>query len=525
MGDLSKLRIAIGQIEIVEGRPSRNEAALDRAVDAALDDGADILLAPGSLADGSDIRLISLNDSRLDMAGNVAILDACGETYRLAIGQVRSDCDVSVCVDTSPYTLRSVAGAPARSSIVLKPVGMLDAGKRVCALDGGSAAYDARGNLVAKMRDDFSEGVCTFSFDGTQDIAKPCEKKLLTALVATLRRFDAQVLQGSAKWVIGLSGGLDSSVVAALLVLAFGPERVAAYNMATRFNSLATRGNALRCAEALGLELRNGSIEDMVVSLGNTLVHYGYAPNALSGIVLENAQARTRGNLLSTFAALEGGVVVNNGNRIEGALGYATLYGDAIGALAPIGDVSKVELFAIAHDINDTFGYEVVPENLLPVESETGYTWETMPSAELSSGQVDPMKWFYHDWLVGQLLGDGALEPHGKHEKHEDEMVAPVAPSLDEVACEIVERYLEDRLLSSEVGKWVKFYGLDDPKAFEKDLNWVLSGIRKSVFKRIQSPPMIALANPASVCAPVGPQVTPDPSSRFMILASKLHRL
>ena len=523
MGDLSKLKVAIGQMEIVDGRPSRNEAALDRAVDAALDDGADVLIAPGSLTDDRDVRLISLNDSRLDIAGDVAVLDACGETYRISLGCQRENCDFSTRIDLSPFSLRNRPQQPARSQVVIKPVGIRDTGKKVSAFDGGSCAYDDKGGRVVSMRDDFSEGVCTFSFDGSLDICEPCDKKLLTAIVATMRRFDAQVMRGGSKWVIGLSGGLDSSVVAALLVLAFGPERVVGYNMATRFNSAATRGNAARVAESLGFELRGGSIEDMVVALGNTLVRYGYPTDALRGVVLENAQARTRGQLLSTFAALEGGVVVNNGNRIEGALGYATMYGDAIGALAPIGDVSKVELFELSRDINETFGYEVVPANLLPTVTDEGYTWDTMPSAELANGQVDPMKWFYHDWLVGQLLGDGQWEDH---ESTYDEPYSPKTPGmLDEAACTIMEQYFNDRLLDTKVGKWVRFYGLDDPSAFVNDFDWVLSSMRKSVFKRIQSPPLIALANPGSVYSQIEPQVAPEPSQRYLVLASKLRKL
>ena len=512
MGDLTKLRVAAAQVDVVEGRGLAIERALDRAIGSALEGGADVLVALCSLKDARDIRLYALNDTRLDIAGNVAVLDACDETYRVALGSDRADCDFSVLSDVSPYTLKSTSPVAlpemdrAHPCIVLRPVGMLDAGKCVCAFDGGSAAFGFGGARIAALRDDFVEDVRTFTFaDGACEVAA-ADRKLLSAVVTTLRRFDAQVLNGAAKWVIGLSGGLDSCVVAALLTLAFGPDRIVAYSMSTRFNSETTKANAMHVARSLGITLRCGSIENMVVSLGNTLVHYGYAPDALSGLALENAQARSRGQLLSAFSALEGGVVVNNGNRVEGALGYATLYGDSIGALAPIGDLTKVNLFGLAHDVNETFGYEVVPANLLPEETQDGYRWETMPSAELARAQRDPMKWFYHDWLIGRLLGDASEHPI----------------TLDDAACDIMENYLENCLEDTPAAKWVRFYGLEDPRVFLADLEWVLSSMRKASFKRIQAPPYIALASRHSIRAETQAQVAPEASSRYAQLAVRL---
>lgn len=174
--------------------------------------------------------------------------------------------------------------------------------------------------------------------------------------------------------------------------------------------------------------------------------------------------------MLSTFAQVEGGVIMNNGNKVEVMMGYATLYGDAIGAISPIGDVTKVQLFAIAREINRIFDTEIVPFNLIPKETADGFSWETMPSAELKDAQTDPMKWFYHDWLVNKLVDYPGFATE-----------------------RIMERYLEDRLLGSEIGKWIRFYGLDDPAAFIEDLEWVLHQMSISVFKRIQMPPNITL--------------------------------
>ena len=508
MGDLSKLKIAVGQPELACGRPSVNEKARERMVIRAVDAGADVLVMPGSLVDAHDVHLVVLNDSRIDVAGNAVYLEACGETYRVGLEPDDMTCDFAVYSDVSPWTLENGGqGQPPMRfvpTIVLRPVGMRNACKDVLAFDGGTKAFSADGAVMASLRDDFEEDLALVQFAEPNRVHEPAGDKLLAALVKTLRRFDEHVLPWNPKWVIGLSGGLDSSVVAVLLTLAFGADRVVGYNLATRFNTDATKANAAGLAEALGIALRNGSIERLVEATAETASQYGYAGGALSGLVLENVQARLRGHMLSTFAAMEGGVIANNGNRVENALGYATLYGDAIGALAPIGDLTKVRLFGLAHAINGDRGSAIIPENLLPRLTDGGYDWDTPPSAELAEGQVDPMKWFYHDWLVEQLLdGEG----------------------VDAAACDVMERYLSDRLAGCEVGKWVRFHGLDDPRAFADDLDWVLRSMRTSAYKRIQAPPAIRIASPASVAAAEEVQGEIEPSPRFRMLEARIRAL
>lgn len=508
MGDLSKLKIAVGQPELTCGRPSANDEARSRMVERAVDAGADLLVMPGSLEDPKDVHLVVLNDSRIDVAGNAVQLDACGESYRIGLDPDDMSCDFAVRTDVSPWTMASheadQVGMGFVPVITLRPVGMRNVGKNVLAFDGGTTVHGADGLPICVMRDDFEEDLALVRFAEANRMEPPCDDKLLTALVKTMRRFDAQVLPWNPKWVIGLSGGLDSSIVAALLVLAFGPDRVRGYNMATRFNSDATKANAADLAEALGMPLRNGSIQALVDATGEELVQYGYGEDAMSGLVLENVQARVRGHLLSTFAAVEGGVVANNGNRVEAALGYATLYGDAIGALAPIGDLLKTDLFKLARSINGKFDSAVVPENLLPQLTDSGYEWQTPPSAELADNQRDPMKWFYHDWLIARLLD---------------------ADSVDAAACDVMERFLDDRLAGTEAGKWVRFYGLEDPGTFLGDLEWVLKSMRTAAFKRIQAPPAIRVASMASVDAPPEVQGEIEPSQRFKTLSSQIRSL
>lgn len=509
MGDLSKLKLALGQMEIVEGRPSVNERARDAMIERALDAGADALVVPNSLTDESDVGIIGLNDTRIDVSGDVVELFAHGDTYRIGRGEPAHGCDISITADLFPYTVLAPSKEERAGTIVLRPVGIRDCGKKVFAYDGGTTVRGSDGSVLLSLRDDFAEDFAVVDFSRPRKEAGSSESKLLDAVVTSLRRFDAQALSYGPKWVIGLSGGLDSSITAALLVLALGKDRVVSYNMATRYNSDLTKSNAAKIADALDIPLRNGSIEGLVVSLGNTLVQYGYPQDALKGLVLENVQARVRGNLLSTFSAVENGVVINNGNRVECALGYATLYGDAIGAFAPIGDLTKVQLFDLAHQINARFGREVVPENLLPVVSEDGFEWEMMPSAELANGQRDPMKWFYHDWLIGQLLGDGA----------------DGALPLYDCARTILEQYAASRLLDTDAARWVKRYGLDDPKAFAEDFEWVMGSMQRAAFKRIQAPPVLTLASKASVLAPQESQTRREPPLRYNALLSAIRSM
>ena len=512
MGDISKLKIALCQIEPVQGSPSSYERALHQLVDRVRSTGAHLAIFPAPARDALP-RLVAMNGSVVLQEEGHATLSAADELYHIELGcagDVAScdsnsvdGCDFIVGSNWDAWTLadkkapKPLCGKP---TVWANPVGIENFDKRVLAHDGASVALDADGSLLARLRDDFTGDFTPFTFAGGGRKAEPCDLKLLRALVSTVRRFDALVLPWGPKWVIGLSGGLDSSVVAALLVMALGPERVIGYNLATRYNSDATKANAAALAQALGIELRNGSIEQLVTATGGMLSQYGYDDDTMSGLVLENVQARLRGHALSTFAAVEGGVIANNGNRIEAALGYATLYGDAIGALAPIGDVTKVQLFDLSKQINDVFEHEVIPINLLPVENAEGYTWQTMPSAELADGQRDPMKWFYHDWLVSQLLDETAGNP-----------------------CPIMEQYLADRLASTPVAKWVRFYGLsDNPAAFVEDLEWVLRGMRTAAFKRIQAPPSIRVASPASIAANPEWQGAQEPSARYEELKAQI---
>ena len=383
-------------------------------------------------------------------------------------------CDVLIHIESKAWTLDDEGLYDAVMKQLNHPcvvhvnaAGMQNTGKNVLMFDGGSAIYQ-KGEATHRLTDGFvSEcAVIEESFDHR------IEHKLMTCLVRAIHEFDRQTLPYKPKWIIGLSGGLDSSVTAALLSMAVGADRIVGYNLATRYNSENTKDNASNLANALGIELRNGYISEVVEASVRTAEIYGYKEENMATLVLENIQARVRGHLLSTFAQIENGVIMNNGNKIEVALGYATMYGDSIGAIGPIGDLTKVQLFDLSHEINAYLGREVVPERLLPVVNDESLTWEMAPSAELREAQYDPMKWFYHDWLIDQLTGDVSAE-------------------------DIMEDYLSGKLMNSSMGRWLKYYHLDNGKNFIEDLEWVLRQMRVSIFKRVQSVPVVMISKRA----------------------------
>ena len=354
--------------------------------------------------------------------------------------------------------------------VYVNTVGMQNTGKNVVLFDGGSKCISKLGQVVAQCNDGFEQEIKAFDLNRfAPGNLVYNQDKLLNAILTGIKEFDYQIFKGKVNWIIGLSGGIDSSVSAALLVLALGSKRVLGVNMPSKYNQQITINNAMLTAEKLGVEYLDVPIESLVdaTALVTKLNH----EDANSIEVVENTQARIRGHILSTIAAIRNGVVVNNGNKVETALGYCTIYGDTIGALSPLGDCTKMQVFDLARQLNKRFEDGVVPENLIPKEDEEGLSFDFMPSAELKSNQVDPMKWGYHDYLV-QLYSE--YPSHG--------------------FSDLIGHYKDGSIWKQPVSKWLKFYNLIDFESFIDDLKWVDYQIQSSVFKRIQMPPSILVS-------------------------------
>ncbi len=196
------------------------------------------------------------------------------------------------------------------------------------------------------------------------------------------------------KAVIGLSGGIDSALVAAIACDALGRENVTGVTMPSRFTSKETRGDAEKLAVNLGIDFLELPIEKAVLAMGEALAE-SFAGTE-EGIAEENIQARVRGNLLMALSNKFGWIVLNTGNKSETAVGYSTLYGDMVGGLAVIGDVPKTMVYRLARWRNDQPGGTVIPES----------TIARPPSAELRADQKDS------DSLPGYDQLDAILEAY-----------------------------------------------------------------------------------------------------------------
>src|SRR2546423_11630048 len=216
--------------------------------------------------------------------------------------------------------------------------------------------------------------------------------------------------------VVGVSGGIDSAVTAALAAAAPGPERVHCVSMPSRYSSEATRADARRLAENLGcpfMEIPIGSIVDAFTqALADAFA--GREPD----LAEENVQARIRGVLLMALSNKFGWMLVATGNKSELSVGYATLYGDMAGGFALLKDVYKTDVFRLARYLNEHAGEELIPQS----------TIDGAPSAELRDNQLD------QDSLPPYPELDKVLEQYVEHDRTLEEL------SEDGFDREIVER-------------------------------------------------------------------------------------
>ncbi|MFI7608925.1 NAD+ synthase [Micromonospora sp. NPDC049366] len=211
--------------------------------------------------------------------------------------------------------------------------------------------------------------------------------------------------------VLGLSGGIDSAVVAALAVDALGPDRVVGVSLPSQHSSEHSREDAAELAKRTGLDYRIEPIQPMVDTF--------LANMSLSGVTVENLQARVRGVILMALSNQEGHLVLTTGNKSELAVGYSTLYGDSVGGFNPVKDVWKTLIWRLAKwrnvDAERRGETAPIPENSIGKP----------PSAELSPGQLDSDTLPDYDVLDPILIGyvDGDLGRDGLVEAGHDPAV------------------------------------------------------------------------------------------------------
>ncbi|MBE9009735.1 NAD+ synthase [Pseudanabaenaceae cyanobacterium LEGE 13415] len=245
--------------------------------------------------------------------------------------------------------------------------------------DGASIAIDKTGNLIARAIG-FDEDWLVIEYNG-QDFEKStikpapeCEEaELWAALVLGVRDYARKC--GFSKIVLGLSGGIDSSLIAAIASEAVGKENVLGILMPSPYSSDHSIQDALDLARNLGIQTQTLAIGTMMECFDRTLDPL-FAGTPF-GLAEENLQSRIRGTLLMAVSNKFGHLLVSTGNKSEIAVGYCTLYGDMNGGLAAIADVPKTKVYKLCQWINRS--QEIIPANVLIKP----------PSAELKPGQKD----------------------------------------------------------------------------------------------------------------------------------------
>jgi len=197
------------------------------------------------------------------------------------------------------------------------------------------------------------------------------------------------------KVVIGLSGGIDSALTAAIAADALGGENILGVSMPSKYSS----DHSIRDSELLASNL-NANFHIIKINDINKQFLLGldsFLDSSNEGLTEENLQARIRGNILMAIANKENALLLNTGNKTEIALGYCTLYGDMCGALSVISDLNKQEVYELANWINYKKGKLIIPESSL----------NKLPSAELSYNQVDPFDYDIISPLVEEIITNG----------------------------------------------------------------------------------------------------------------------
>ena len=260
--------------------------------------------------------------------------------------------------------------------------------------DGQSLAYDGKGNLIGQGSA-FEEDIVLVDLENPAPIQLKTsgrEQKIYNALVLGVRDYFRKT--GYKKAVLGLSGGIDSSLTGCIAVDALGPNNVHGVSMPSRYSSDHSRNDAKTLAKNLGIDYRTISIESIIGEFDESLEESfnGTEP----GVAEENIQARVRGSLLMALSNKFNWLVLSTGNKTELAMGYCTLYGDMNGGLAVISDLSKTDVYALSRWVNEEADSERIPVNSI----------EKPPSAELRPDQVDPFDYDVVSPIVSALIED-----------------------------------------------------------------------------------------------------------------------
>lgn len=280
---------------------------------------------------------------------------------------------------------------------------------------GRSMILDAAGRVIAEAAE-FEEDLLIVDValnDQAMALSVPFARPALPAYDAVEEVYRALVLgtrdyvqkSGFSKVLIGLSGGIDSALTAAIAVAALGKDNVVGITMPSRFNTAETQNDAKTLADNLGIQFH-------ALPIGGILEPFSKTLSAVDGwdekgLAYENLQARVRGTLLMSLSNQFGWMVLTTGNKSETAVGYSTLYGDTAGGFAVIKDVPKTLVYKLCDYINSKAGRKMIPQT----------TIDRTPSAELREGQKDS------DSLPEYDVLDAILKDYIEHDKSPMELM------------------------------------------------------------------------------------------------------
>ena len=392
-------------------------------------------------------------------------------------------------------------------------LGIQNNGKDIYSYDGSSSCYDSSGKLLS-CTPMYNEALPIYTYDcSTGGISAPAapleqsgeDKVIYQTISYGARKFLEQC--HISRMTIGLSGGIDSAVTAAMYCHLLGPENVLLINLPSQYNSETTKGLAYQLAKNLGA---NYAIIPISQSVEHTVDQLTHTPIAnlctrqsvqleLTTLMQENIQARDRGaRILAAASAAFGGAFSCNGNKAEAAVGYATFYGDIAGALTMLGDLWKHQVYALGRYLNEhVFEWEVIPDDIFTIR----------PSAELSAAQTvgtggDPLVYPYHDYLLRAFV----------------ENWYKATPA------DILEWYVQG-CLAAKLGCEPQLIDqlFPTPAAFIEDLEYwwkLFAGF--SVAKRIQAPPVLAVSKRSFGSDYRESQLSPYFSRRYLQLKNEL---